>query len=365
MGDRNQLLPKSAVENVDAVRVVMQLGDRAIRVVLGLVDIERLFVRQLDLMEIIKMCCVFPLVRAWFIEHHPVIRDLADVLNVTTLFGKIPRADFVTPLLEAFSPREFIVHFEMGVKGQFDILTALNPVKLYDVIELSFWRSDVRVMRGHFRAKKLLVIQNRWSPALDAVRSVFSSLERVDTIIMRHGVLDLIMTTHLERLAFTRLELHDVGFSPLDVSSIVSWLASQVLLTELVIVDLPFWTVATPGVRFFRMLMAHVAGLRLLRRFEFSVGGGFIPLGGLTRLPCLEELRINVEIHLSRSLVKHLFAVLRLLPVKIIQIGLYCCGDWSCMEKRRAHDWFIARLREENLPIDILYLDGLDDLNVN
>lgn len=362
MKNIDQIVPPAGeiVVEDDPYSTLVTLGGQALCVVLDLVDVERLFVRRLSILEIIGMCCVFLLVRGWFIQHNLAIRELLTAINVSALFEYIPPAAVIDPVLAAFQPSEFVVKFDGRGSTQFDILTVLRATRVYDVVEIEFGNSAVRVLRASFSVRKLIVIQNRWSPALDAVRVVFSSLERVDHLIMRHGVLDVVMIAHLERVTFTRLELHDVGFSSTEVNGVADWLARRVHLTELIIIDFPYWVTNTPDVRFFRRLLYQIGHLRSLRRLEFSIGGSFLSLHALKELGHLGELRINVEIHLSRQLTLQLFKILRLLSVASIQIGVYCCRDWSCLNRRQSGAWFLERLREEDF--DILYLDGVEDM---
>lgn len=88
----NHAIAVSEIACKVAARAVLKLGDRALSNVISLFDIECLFLRELNVLELAGLCCVFPNVRGWFSNRHSTIGDLSSILSVSTLFNGVPRS---------------------------------------------------------------------------------------------------------------------------------------------------------------------------------------------------------------------------------------------------------------------------------
>lgn len=343
-----------------AVVVVRDLADRAFGAVLPLIDIEQLFLRALTPLEVSSLCCIFPNVREHFMASRSVIGTFPRSLDVVSLFNRIPDSEELKPMLKTFNPHTVIIPFGKSDRAFYNVLAAFDPLKPFYSLEIKFDYNDLVLVPGQYHVHLLTIHQNRWNPAREAVRVSLNSVRDVKEIVLNGGMFDVVMAAHLEHVSFTSLELRGISVSQFEIPQIVNWLVTRAHLTDLRIIDYPYWVQPTDDVLFFRKLLSRISSSRNLRSFEFSIGGRFMNLGGLLRLEKLRKLRINVEIHLEHSLEFHLFRILRLLKLEDVTIGFYCSRDWSCIHRQSSGREFIAQMKGRFSAFGYVSCDGLD-----
>lgn len=352
------------VSNKSSMLAIRDLADSALGGILPLIDIERFFMRELRTLELSSLCCVFPSVRNHFMRSRTIIGTFPRTLDVVSLFGRVPNAGDLKPMLETFTPSSVVIRFGKADRVPYDVLMAFDGIQPFYSLDLHFDAGDLILLRGPYFVRKLTIHQNRWHPADNAVQASLDGASNVKELFLEHGRFDVVMAAHLEHAPLSHIKMQSVSVSQFEIPQIVNWLVTRKRLIDLRIIDFPYWVQPTTNVKLFRTLLTRILALRGLNHFEFSVGGRFVNLNGLLRLRKLRSVRINIEIHLEFSLRSHLHRVLRALTRKTVTIGLYCGRDWSCNHRRASGREFIKRLKENFPGFEYVACDGLDSADL-